>query len=309
MRSPRYTILIANRKTGAVRRLTVSRRVLTSLAVAVLSPALLLGLGSRGADKAQIEALRVANDSLVQENQSYREATGELTAQIGSLQTALTEISEQGQLDVNTRKALEKLPANVRQLAIGGPTSSDLKVASAGVSSPEGTFGILRSLLGSLESRLQSVKSRIESEQALARATPSIWPLVGQFTYTSPYGNRKDPFTGETEFHPGLDISAEQGVPVHATADGTVQSAGFDGSYGNAVVLAHGFSISTRYGHLSRFAVRAGQAVKRGDVIGYVGATGRVTGAHLHYELLLGHPGRPDQVADRSLRFPDDNPL
>src|SRR4051812_23295930 len=139
MRSPRYTILIANRKTGAVRRLTVSRRVLTSLAVAVLSPALLLGLGSRGADKAQIEALRVANDSLVQENQSYREATGELTAQIGSLQTALTEISEQGQLDVNTRKALEKLPANVRQLAIGGPTSSDLKVASAGVSSPEGT--------------------------------------------------------------------------------------------------------------------------------------------------------------------------
>ena len=288
MRSPRYTILIANRKTGVVRRLTVSRRILAMMAVAVLSPALLLGLGSRGADKAQIETLRTANDLLIQENQSYRDATGELTAQIGSLQAALTEISEQGQLDTNTRRALEKLPANIRQLAIGGPTSTDLKAtATATPSSPEGTFGILRSLLVSLESRLESVKSRIASEQALAKATPSIWPLVGQFTYTSPYGNRKDPFTGQTEFHPGLDISAEQGVPVHATADGTVQSAGFEGNYGNSIVISHGFSISTRYGHLSRLSVRPGMAVKRGDVIGYVGATGRVTGAHLHYELLV----------------------
>jgi murein DD-endopeptidase MepM/ murein hydrolase activator NlpD len=255
----------------------------------IACPPLLLGLGSRGADKAQIEALRVANDTLVQENQSYRDATGELTAQIGSLQTALTQISEQGQLDPDTRRALEKLPATVKQLAIGGPTSEDLKASTAAsASAPEGTFGILRSLLGSLESRLQSVKTRIENQQALGRATPSIWPLVGQWTYTSPFGNRKDPFTGLNEFHPGLDISADPGVPVHATADGTVETAQYDGNYGNAVVIAHGFSISTRYGHLSRFSVRAGQGVKRGDVIGYVGATGRVTGAHLHYEILVG---------------------
>jgi murein DD-endopeptidase MepM/ murein hydrolase activator NlpD len=289
MRSPRYTILIANRKTGAVRRLTVSRRLMAAVFMVIACPPLLLGLGSRGADKAQIEALRVANDTLVQENQSYRDATGELTAQIGSLQTALTQISEQGQLDPDTRRALEKLPATVKQLAIGGPTSEDLKASTAAsASAPEGTFGILRSLLGSLESRLQSVKTRIENQQALGRATPSIWPLVGQWTYTSPFGNRKDPFTGLNEFHPGLDISADPGVPVHATADGTVETAQYDGNYGNAVVIAHGFSISTRYGHLSRFSVRAGQGVKRGDVIGYVGATGRVTGAHLHYEILVG---------------------
>lgn len=289
MRSPRYTILIANRKTGVVRRLTVSRRLMAAALLAIACPPLLLGLGSRGADKAQIESLRTANDTLVQENQSYRDATDQLTAQIGSLQSALTEISEQGQLDENTRRALDKLPASIKQAAIGGPTAADLKPASAAAASaPEGTFGILRGLLGALEERLQSVKTRIDNQNALAKATPSIWPLVGQFTYTSAYGNRKDPFTGLNEFHPGLDISADPGVPVHATADGTVELAQFDGNYGNSVVIAHGFSISTRYGHLSRFSVRAGQQVKRGDVIGYVGATGRVTGAHLHYEILFG---------------------
>jgi murein DD-endopeptidase MepM/ murein hydrolase activator NlpD len=288
MRSPRYTILIANRKTGVVRRLTVSRRIAGLVLGGLLCSPLVVMLGSRNADVAQLEALRATNETLVQENQSYREATGELTAQIGSLQTALNELGEQAQLDPNTRRALDKLPASVRAQAIGGPSKADGAVSlKTSAATPESTFGILRSLLGAMATRLDSVKSVMESQKALAAATPSIWPLVGRFTYTSAYGNRKDPFTGLTEFHPGLDISADQGVPVHATADGTVEMAAFDGNYGKAVVLSHGFSISTRYGHLSRFAVRQGQTVKRGDVIGYVGATGRVTGSHLHYEILF----------------------
>ncbi len=287
MRSPRYTILIANRKTGAVRRLTVSRRVVGLVLSTAVSVPLVLGLGSRNADLAQVEALQGANEALLQENQSYRQATGELTSQIAALQAAMTQLGEQAQLDPATQRALDKLPATVRAQAIGGPSMAELLApASASSATPEGTFGILRALLGTLENKLQSVKSRVESQQALASATPSIWPLVGK--YSSAYGNRKDPFTGETEFHPGLDISADPGVPVHATADGTVESAAADGNYGNAVVLAHGFSISTRYGHLSGFAVRPGQKVKRGDVIGYVGSTGRVTGPHLHYEILFG---------------------
>lgn len=285
MRSLRYTILIANRKTGAVRRLTVSRRIAGLVLAAAVTAPIIIGMGSRGADQAQLDAFRVANDSLRQENQSYRESTGELTTQISSLQSALTELGDQAQLDPNTKAALEKL-AKVRPL--GGPTAKDLAASpSGGSSTPERTFGILRDLLGTLETRLQSVKTQIQTQQAEARATPSIWPLVGRWTYTSPYGNRTDPFTGLTEFHPGLDISADQGVPVHATADGTIESAAFDGNYGNSVVIAHGFGISTRYGHLSRFSVRPGQTVKRGDVIGYVGATGRVTGSHLHYEILV----------------------
>jgi murein DD-endopeptidase MepM/ murein hydrolase activator NlpD len=285
MRSPRYTILIANRKTGVVRRLTVSRRLAGFAALTIVAVPLMLAIGSRGADVAEVEALRSANDSLLMQNQSYQQATGELTSQIESLQTALTTLGDQAQLDPATKHALDELRKTGKMLAVGGPSPADLAAPRASAGAPESTFGILRDLLRSLASRLDSVRSRIETQQAQAKAAPSIWPLIGR--YSSPYGTRKDPFTGEPDFHPGLDISADQGVPVHATADGTVESAAFDGSYGNAIVLDHGFAISTRYGHLSAFAVKPGQAVKRGDVIGYVGATGRVTGAHLHYEILV----------------------
>lgn len=286
MRSPRYTILVANRKTGVVRRLTVSRRVFGFVLAGLIGMPTLLWVGSRGADQAQVDALVAANESLQIENQSYRQATGELTQQIESIQTAMTTLGEQAQLDPATKRALEQLQRTGKMLAIGGPGPTDLAAKPVISTTPESTFGILRGLLGSLASRLESVKTRIETQQAQGRAVPSIWPLVGR--YSSPFGNRADPFTGQPDFHPGMDISADQGVPVHATADGVVETAAYDGGYGNAILLGHGFGISTRYGHLSQFAVRPGQTVKRGDVIGYVGATGRVTGAHLHYEVLLG---------------------
>jgi murein DD-endopeptidase MepM/ murein hydrolase activator NlpD len=151
-------------------------------------------------------------------------------------------------------------------------------------SSPEDTFGVLRDLLQGLESRLSYVLRNVEKREALAAATPSIWPAHGWLTGT--FGGRPDPFTGEPDFHQGIDISTDKGNPVYATADGTVASAAPAGEYGNLIVLTHEFGLSTRYGHLSRFNVHAGQRVARGDVIGYVGSTGRSTGAHLHYEIL-----------------------
>ena len=151
--------------------------------------------------------------------------------------------------------------------------------------SPDSTFSLLRGLLGSIEMRLASVKSRVESEQALARATPTIWPIVGWLS--SAFGNRRDPFDGTPEVHAGLDIAADRGTPVRATADGTVLTAGLNGNYGYSVLVEHGFGISTRFGHLSRFAVRPGQRVRRGEAIGFVGSTGRATSPHLHYEILM----------------------
>lgn len=150
---------------------------------------------------------------------------------------------------------------------------------------PDNTFSVLRDLLGVIEGRLNSVRRGVERRQALAAATPSIWPVPGWLS--SGYGTRRDPFTGGQDFHPGLDISADYGQPVHATADGTVASAAANGSYGNLVVIDHGYGLSTRYGHLSRFAVTPGQQIHRGDVIGYVGSTGRSTSPHLHYEILV----------------------
>jgi murein DD-endopeptidase MepM/ murein hydrolase activator NlpD len=130
-------------------------------------------------------------------------------------------------------------------------------------------------------------------ENASAYA-PTLWPITGPIS--SSFGEREDPIlgNGEGEFHPGLDISAPQGTPIHATADGVVVMAGMENGYGRLVEIDHGHGVMTRYGHMSGFAVTAGQTVARGDVVGYVGHTGRTTGNHVHYEVRInGTPVNP----------------
>jgi murein DD-endopeptidase MepM/ murein hydrolase activator NlpD len=123
------------------------------------------------------------------------------------------------------------------------------------------------------------------SDWLRANAAPNLWPVEGPITGS--FGERIDPFNGEGAFHAGVDISASVGQPVIAPADGVVEFADFMGGYGRAIVIDHGHGISTRYGHLSSFAVTTGQQVRRGDIIGYVGDSGRSTGPHLHYEVRI----------------------
>ncbi len=123
------------------------------------------------------------------------------------------------------------------------------------------------------------------SEWTRAADAPSLWPVEGRLT--SSFGERVDPFNGEGAFHSGIDISVPYGTPVHAAADGIVTFAEIMNGYGNLIDLDHGHGLSTRYGHLSGFAVTDGQHVHRGQVIGYVGATGRATSPHLHYEVRI----------------------
>ena len=118
-----------------------------------------------------------------------------------------------------------------------------------------------------------------------ANSAPNLWPVEGQVTGS--FGERIDPFNGEGAFHSGVDIGSNYGAQIIAPADGVVTFTDILGGYGRAVMIDHGHGISTRYGHLSGFAVMAGQAVHRGDVIGYVGASGRSTGPHLHYEVRI----------------------
>ena len=116
-------------------------------------------------------------------------------------------------------------------------------------------------------------------------AGPTLWPVIGRVT--SSFGERQDPFNGEGAFHAGIDIATGYGEPVHAPGDAVVMKAGPASGYGREIILDHGAGISTIYGHLSGFAVTAGQTVKRGQVIGYVGSAGRSTGPHLHYEVRI----------------------
>jgi len=114
---------------------------------------------------------------------------------------------------------------------------------------------------------------------------PSLWPAVGPIT--SSFGERVDPMTGGGEFHKGIDIGAAYGAAVRAAADGVVLKAGVGDGYGREIIIDHGNGINTVYGHLSGFAVTAGERVRRGEVIGYVGESGRATGPNLHYEVRI----------------------
>ena len=131
--------------------------------------------------------------------------------------------------------------------------------------------------------------SRLHHEYARTwhkNIVPSMWPVNG--VLLSRFGERTDPFSGEGAIHGGVDISAPSGTPVHAAADGIVLRSEYYGGYGKLIVIDHGNGMSTRYGHLSRFDVVPGQEVRRGDVIGFSGATGRATSPHVHFEVRLG---------------------
>jgi murein DD-endopeptidase MepM/ murein hydrolase activator NlpD len=284
--SRRYTVLIADRSSGVMRRFTISLRTALSMVASVLMMPVLIGLGAKWSARTEIGQLRTTNDTLQVENGNFRATTGELTTQIQSLETVIDDLGARASLDPEQARAMRQLPAFVKATAAGGNSQANAAIANivTSLTTPEDTFGVLKEVLQGLESRLRYVRRGVEQQEKLAAATPSIWPAHGWLTGT--FGGRSDPFTGEPGFHQGLDISTEKGSPVIATANGTVESMTSGGDYGNLVVLRHDFGLSTRYAHLSSFNVRPGSTVKRGDIIGYVGSTGRSTGAHLHYEIL-----------------------
>ncbi len=133
------------------------------------------------------------------------------------------------------------------------------------------------------QSRL--LQDYLEEQKAILNFTPSIRPVRGWIS--SGYGYRRSPFTGKREFHRGLDIVNRKGTPVVATADGRVKFAGHNGGYGNLVVIDHGMGVESKYGHLYRIEVKVGDKVIRGQEIGVLGNTGRSTGPHLHYEIVV----------------------
>lgn len=165
--------------------------------------------------------------------------------------------------------------------------------------------------LDAFEQALAEARRRIEEETHLRRVTAALpfrQPLPGELAFTSSFGARLDPFTRGYALHTGVDMRAETGAPVQATAAGRVTASEYAGGYGNMVEVDHGRGLVTRYAHLSSSAVSVGQRVEAGSVVGFAGSTGRSTGSHLHYETRIdGEPVDPQRFlrAGAQLVFAD----
>ncbi len=176
--------------------------------------------------------------------------------------------------------------------SVGGPENNDFSTDYLPVYRQELLARKMHNFLHQLytdvrleEVRQQELMQFIHGAKDLLASTPSIWPTKGWIS--SSFGYRVSPFTGQREFHKGIDISGKVGTPIYSPAKGTVTFAGVDNGYGKTVVIKHGSGIVTRYAHLHRIDVEKGQTVSRGELVAYLGNSGRSTGPHLHYEVRM----------------------
>lgn len=190
--------------------------------------------------------------------------------------------------------SLEETEARVRQLANLDNAPQGIPIAIGGLPETKSVDTLdeiqrqINQLQVDIELRRQSqedVRNLLNDQVSLSHATPKGWPTKGWLT--SYFGMRKSPFTGRRVMHEGLDIAANTGTPVVATADGIVARISYSSGYGKMVTIDHGYGYRTIFGHNSKILVKPGQQIKRGDIIAKVGNTGRSTGSHLHYELRL----------------------
>lgn len=182
----------------------------------------------------------------------------------------------------STVTALKTAEQKFRKLFSLGTREDVLeKVEASSVGSVE-IPALVRELRKTIET-VDEIKGYLSAQKDIYVATPKGYPAPGDVT--SHYGNRLDPFSGERGFHTGVDISCDAKTPVRATADGVVSHSGWIGNSGNVVILEHGFGFSTVYAHNKTNTVKVGKRVKRGDIIGYAGSTGKSTGPHVHYEV------------------------
>jgi len=273
-----YTFVVANHAVSKVWRLSVPFPVLVALGIFALigimaSAAAGFHYGKMALKVMDYEHILAENDAFRAENHSYRIQTAQLGEKIDFLETVsrklmlLSGMTGQGGLG-----------------GVGGSSKDSLshpRPASAGTL--QSVDGYIRRV-DSLESQLREVRNVVAEKAMIEAARPGIPPVNGYVNQG--FGRRPDPFNPSfTEYHPGLDISAPYGARIIAPADGTVTFAGAREGYGIMIVLDHKFGITTRYGHLSKLNVKAGQRVSRYDVVGFVGNSGRSTGAHLHFEI------------------------
>lgn len=220
--------------------------------------------------------VRTEREALKTQNRSLQTVVTTETAKLNSLQSLATEVA----LTYGFGEA-HRLRFSEAALSLATQSNSTLE---SSYRASLYAFNLIRN--SSLSPSRQTTALGFFSAPDLGQDTvPSLWPVRGRLT--EGFGQRLDPFSGEGVFHSGVDISTAYGTRVESPSDGIVLQAGVQSGYGNQIVLDHGFGMMTKYGHLSKINVVVGQEVKRGQIIGAVGMTGRTTGPHLHYEVIV----------------------
>jgi len=259
--------------------------IISIVALMVLSSLLIYHYIKFGSNQKQIIAIQKENKSLKNQLHSFNSEINSLKEKVRAINSLGTKLRVMARLNP---------PKKSNKEGVGGPSFDEVKNFIAENNFEDENVKKLHYSLDRLNFELKQEENNIKELYKYYKAkniklssTPSIWPANGWIT--SPFGYRRDPFTGYRRFHEGLDISNRKGTPVIAPADGIVVFVGRKGGYGNIITISHGYGITTRYGHLSKILVKLGQQVQRGDIIGKIGNTGRSTGPHLHYEVRINH--------------------
>ena len=288
-----HTIILVPHSRARFRKWRVTNRQLV-IGLSVLVFALVVStlttwsFFTKSIDKHELAKISDENQQLREANQQFETDIRDLKTQLSSFEERTRQLAIVAGIDSS---AIEQ------QTGIGG--NAELLQSDNGFD-----LASLQANADHLAVEMDRVDILLTERSRRTLSTPSVSPVRG--VLTSGYGYRSDPITGSRAYHRAIDISTSPGQPVYAPADGIVLRAERAGRLGNSISLSHGFGYSTRYGHLSKIAIEAGQRVSRGDVIGYVGNTGRTTGYHLHYEVRLdGRPVNPlayilDGISQRS---------
>ncbi len=293
-----YIIFVARDKDGRLKKIPVPLRYayvfVAAAVVGLFSITGMAGSYSRMLLKtAHFNEVRSQQEALRHDYRHMEQVAKEKDIQAASLGSLASQIT--------ALYGLRQNKVTKSALAVVKPQSATAGAAPAEIATDDGDFSqqqyaksldqfyalrdtaISGRFAQSIDSTLNGLTND-ESQFSLA-SSPSLWPVMG--VVTSSFGERQDPFNGEGAFHKGIDIATSIGQPIRAAADGTVIVAGMASGYGREVRIDHGHGIQTIYGHMSAFAVTSGEDVRRGEIIGYVGSSGRSTGPHLHYEVLI----------------------
>ncbi|HSB79835.1 MAG TPA: peptidoglycan DD-metalloendopeptidase family protein [Candidatus Methylomirabilis sp.] len=279
-----YTVLILPDATSPARKLHITKPVIT-----IFSSLVGISIFAFAFFLYQYVNLNVRMLELKQLRQEAGDRTI-LTERVSQLESELTRLRD---LDQRLRAAagLDKGDVQASTLAQGGSEILSRGALLDAVRQRSGRLvdWVNRDLetlgqeITSRERSFRELKKFLEDKRSVLASTPTIWPVKG--VVTAGYGYRLSPFTAQREMHEGLDIAAPLGTPIQVTADGIVSFTGPLSAFGNVVFINHGHGFTTFYAHIKTSRVKEGQQVKRGDVIAYVGMTGRTTGPHVHYEV------------------------